>query len=79
MPWSCRPPWAGEGIALGWRHVLDRLLKQNLLVKVGPWEWKTDMGFYLIRSSLMEHTKQADVVRNWILRTAQPSSAEHDA
>lgn len=62
---------AGEGISLGWQHVTDRLLSQRLLTKVGPWEWHTDYGFYLVRSTGSAPSRQAEVVRDWILRAAQ--------
>ncbi|WP_420346370.1 LysR substrate-binding domain-containing protein [Pelagibius sp.] len=63
---------AGEGIALGWRHVTAGLLRQDLLVQVGPWCWQTGAAFHLIWSREAELPAQAEAVRDWIIETAQP-------
>ena len=62
---------AGEGIALGWRHVVQGLLEQKLLVRIGPWAWRTKAGFYLIWSSKVQLSAQAEVVKDWIIETAR--------
>ncbi|MEM7226888.1 MAG: LysR substrate-binding domain-containing protein [Pseudomonadota bacterium] len=61
---------AGEGIALGWRHLVDRLVDQRLLARIGPWEWKTPSGFHLVRHRSLEPTPQAEAVREWIIGAA---------
>ena len=62
---------AGEGIALGWRHVVAGLLHQDLLVQVGPWCWQTAAAFHLIWSREADLPTQAEAVRDWIIETAQ--------
>ncbi len=64
---------AGEGIAMGWRHVTRTLLEQKLLVQIGSWSWKSQAGFFLIWSSDTELSPQAEVVRRWLIETAQGS------
>jgi len=65
---------AGEGIAMGWRHVVDTPLEQNLLVRIGPWSWTSPVGFYLIWSSDADLSPEAEAVRDWIIETAHGSS-----
>ena len=61
---------AGEGIAMGWRHVTSTLLDQKLLVQAGPWSWRPETGFYLIWSGETELSPQAETVRKWMIETA---------
>ncbi len=58
---------AGEGIALGWEHVSEKLIAQGLLQRVGSWRWETGAGFYLVWSDNTELTTAARTVRDWIL------------
>lgn len=61
---------AGEGIALGWAHIVERLLEQRLLVRVGERRWRSKSGFYLIWSNRTELSEQAEAVKGWIIETA---------
>ena len=67
---------AGEGIALGWRHVVEGLIEQGLLVRIGPWAWRTTSGFYLIWSNRVELSAPATLVRDWIVEAARSGAAE---
>ena len=58
---------SGEGIALGWRHVVDSLIERGLLVQAYPESWVTGEEFHLIWSSQIELSQQAKLVRDWIL------------
>lgn len=58
---------AGEGIALGWHHVSEKLFDQGLLEPVGDWCWETGEGFYLIWSETTPLTDAARTLRDWIL------------
>ncbi len=58
---------AGEGIAIGWRHICELPLAQGLLVRVGPWAWKTGESFHLIWSANQKLSEAAILVRDWIL------------
>jgi DNA-binding transcriptional LysR family regulator len=64
---------AGEGIAMGWEHVTSRLIEQGLLVRAGPWQWRTSEGFYLIWSRETQLSPQAEIVREWIIDSAKSS------
>ena len=61
---------AGEGIALGWLHIVEKPLAQGLLLPVGPWRWQTDHAHYLIWSNRTPLPEPAEVVRDWIVAVA---------
>lgn len=63
---------AGEGIALGWHHLVDRLIEQGLLVPVGDRTWKTGDGFYLVWSRTTALSPSTQAVRDWALGFASP-------
>ena len=65
---------AGEGIAMGWRHVTDSLVKKRLLVPVLPQSWKTGEEFHLIWSDRTELSEPAQQVRDWIIEEARIAS-----
>ena len=61
---------AGEGIAIGWRHLVDYLMEQGLLVRIGSRRWCTGRCFYLIWSNRTPLSSQAQDVRTWIIEAA---------
>ncbi len=65
---------AGEGIAMGWRHVTDSLIKKRLLVPVLPQSWKTGEEFHLIWSDKTELSQPAQQVRDWIIEEARAAA-----
>lgn len=56
---------AGEGIVLGWRHLLDRPLKLGLLKPIGSWHVKTNQGVYLLSSENARLSSDAERVLHW--------------
>jgi len=62
---------AGEGIAMGWRHVTDSLIKKRLLVPVLQQSWKTGEEFHLIWSDRTQLSDSAQQVRDWIIEEAR--------
>lgn len=64
---------AGEGIAFGWHHLVDPLIRQGLLAARPEWTWKTGRGFYLVWSKIGTLTPKAEIVREWILSTRTES------
>ena len=58
---------AGEGVALGYAHVTERLIADGLLTPVGPWRHETDQGYWLVWSARSPLSDQAASVRDWIL------------
>ena len=65
---------AGEGIAIGWRHVTESLIKKRLLVPVLAQSWITGEEFHLIWSSRTELSESAQQVRNWIIEEARAAA-----
>ena len=61
---------AGEGIAIGWTHLVDYLIEQGLLVRIGNRRWRTGRSFYLIWSNRSPFSPQAEAVRSWIIEAA---------
>jgi DNA-binding transcriptional LysR family regulator len=65
---------AGEGIAMGWRHVTDGLIQKRLLVPVLPQSWNTGEEFHLIWSDRTELSESAQQVRDWIIEEAKAAA-----
>ncbi len=65
---------AGEGIAMGWQHVVDSLINKRLLVPVLPQSWKTGEEFHLIWADRTELSQPAQQVRDWIIEEARIAS-----
>jgi len=65
---------AGEGVAMGWRHVTESLIAKRLLVPVLPQSWVTGEEFHLIWSCNTELSNAAQRVRDWIIEEARAAS-----
>jgi DNA-binding transcriptional LysR family regulator len=65
---------AGEGIALGWRHVTAALIKSRLLVPVVAQSWITGEEFHLIWSDKTTLSQAARQVRDWIIEESRAAS-----
>ncbi|MEM6624184.1 MAG: LysR substrate-binding domain-containing protein [Pseudomonadota bacterium] len=61
---------AGEGIALGFQHVVEGLIGQGLLTQAGPWQMRTGLGYYLLWSDRGQLSRDAGIVRDWMLEDA---------
>lgn len=62
---------AGEGVAIGWRHVVDALIAKRMLVPVLPQSWVTGEEFHLIWSDRTTLSEPAQQVRDWIIEEAR--------
>ena len=58
----------GQGIALGWKHLVNDLLEQGLLVKPLKQTLNTHRGYYLVESSQHQLSEEATLFRDWILQ-----------
>jgi len=58
---------AGEGIALGWRHLIDRQLSSGALVPVGDYVLETGNAFYVVWPRSRELSLPARRVRDWLV------------
>lgn len=57
---------AGEGVAMGWHHIVSGLIKQGLLARIGDLQWNTEKNFYLIWAKNQPLSEDAKTVRDWI-------------
>ncbi|WP_377292942.1 LysR substrate-binding domain-containing protein [Rhizobium sp. SG2393] len=64
---------AGEGIALGWQHLIDRQVAARSLVPVGGHVLETGLAFYVVWPRSRELTPQARRVRDWLLTEGERS------
>ncbi|QPC93715.1 LysR substrate-binding domain-containing protein [Mesorhizobium sp. INR15] len=60
----------GQGIALGWRHLAERLLASGLLVRVTGHTMTTGKGFYVVWPKNQELAENARKVRDWLVAQA---------
>ena len=60
----------GEGVVLGWAHLVDRLLEQGLLVQVGDRRWRTERRLYLVWPSRVPLSPRAGLVKDWMVEAA---------
>lgn len=58
----------GQGVALGWRHLVSDLLEQGLLVRPIDASLLTRRGYYLVESNTGTLTPEAQLFRNWIVQ-----------
>ena len=65
---------AGEGIAIGWRHVTEALIRKRLLVPVLAQSWITGEEFHLIWSNRTELSASAQQVRDWVIEEARAAA-----
>ncbi len=65
---------AGEGIAMGWRHVVASLFEAGVLKPAFPKSWITGEAFHLIWSEKSQLSESAQQVRDWII--AESGEAE---
>ncbi len=57
----------GEGVALGWHHLTQRLITQGLLVNPVAEVLHSDIGFYVVWPRSVALSPDAKRVRDWLL------------
>lgn len=58
---------AGQGIALGWRHLVERLVDQGVLMRLGDHALTTGQQFHVIWPRSAALPRPALEVRDWLL------------
>lgn len=61
----------GQGVALGWQHLTDRLIESGLLVHVCRHFLDTGKGFYVVWPAGSDMSPQAAKVRDWLIAQRQ--------
>jgi DNA-binding transcriptional LysR family regulator len=62
---------AGEGIALGWSHIVQDLLDKRVLEIALDKTWSSGNDTWIIWSSNVELSKQTIAVRDWIISASE--------
>ena len=57
---------AGQGIAMGWHHLVSDLVAQGLLVQVLDQTYDEGTGFYVVWSKASELSPEAEQVLDWL-------------
>ncbi len=57
----------GQGIALGWRHIIEPLLAQERLVQALPEIYITEHPFYILAPKGTALRPAAECLRNWLI------------
>ena len=60
----------GQGIALGWRHLTERLIEAGLLLQIGQHALRTGQSFHIIWPRARPLSPQATAVRDWLAAQA---------
>lgn len=60
----------GQGIALGWRHLTDRLIAAGLLVRLSDHVMTTNKGFHVAWPRNRVLSESAEKVRDWLAAQA---------
>ena len=60
----------GQGIALGWRHLTERLVAAGLLVRVTDHSLRTGNSFYVVWQKARGLTEPVRRVRDWLIGSA---------
>ena len=61
----------GFGVALGWGHLVDDLLKSGELVRpLGLIGSRTDAGYYLLRPKSKKTFPECLIVEDWLLKAS---------
>jgi DNA-binding transcriptional LysR family regulator len=58
---------AGEGVALGWQHLIDRQIASGALVPVGGHVFETGSAFHVVWPRSRELSTPARKVRDWLV------------
>lgn len=61
----------GQGVALGWRHIVEPLIRRGWLVKPIDIELRTDNVFYLVAAADTPVSPEAENLRIWLLQQSK--------
>ncbi|TBV08049.1 choline sulfate utilization transcriptional regulator [Stutzerimonas kirkiae] len=57
---------AGQGVAIGWRYLVDDLLDKGLLVRLGEHNHVTSFGYYIVRPERKRRSRLAQRFIDWL-------------
>lgn len=62
----------GQGVALGWRRLVDDLLKQNRLVRVTQQTLRPRAGYFIVRPATRRGGRSSDLLVDWLKAQSGP-------
>ena len=65
----------GQGIAQGWKHIVDPLIAHKMLVRPSPESVRTDSPMYIIADKDRELRADVRVVKDWLLEESMGLAA----
>lgn len=69
----------GQGVALGWRHLVEPLVAQGVLVRPIAQTLRTDQPLYLVAARGGQLSEDAVHLRDWLIREARGAGASEAA
>jgi DNA-binding transcriptional LysR family regulator len=57
---------AGQGVAIGWRHLVDELLTQRLLCRLGSEVAHSEFGYYLVLPERKRRQRLTQAFVSWL-------------
>lgn len=66
----------GQGIALGWQHLTDRMVRSGLLIKLPAYTMQTSQGFYVVWPKHRPLSPAAKRIRDWLVELGKRERAE---
>jgi DNA-binding transcriptional LysR family regulator len=67
---------SGEGVALGWEHLINDQLRSGALVAVGGHVLRTNLAYYVVWPRSRELNSEAARVRDWLLEEGRRCGEE---
>ena len=59
----------GQGVALGWRHIVGPLIANKTLVQALPNIWITENPFYLVAPRYKKRSPAVETLREWLINS----------
>ena len=78
-PFLMRAAQGGEGVVLGWRFMVDQMIEDGSLVKVGPSVINRDAAYYLQYRTNGPDTDTIMTIVNWFQRTVEEQKSHREA
>lgn len=66
---------AGQGVAIGWRYLIDELLEQGLLCRACDGEARSELGYYLVLPERKRRQRPTQQFVEWLLEELSIASS----
>ena len=65
----------GQGLALGWRHIVEPLIAQGRLVRPVPQSVSTDQPMYIVASRAGRVRSDVMALKDWLVQEASAAAS----